>query len=347
MDEPIFIVGANRSGTTLLRLILNAHSNIAIPDEIQYFKSRGIARWRQPGMTSEEYARFVRRFLRVNCRSLTGLDVGRLENGLLSYPEIDLRHPYRAALSSWAHLQGKGRWGEKTPGNLFYADVIHDMFPSARFIYIVRDPRAGVSSMMNVPFFPRDVVFNAMNRRKHNMEGRTYLEKYVPGSQRITVRYEDLVTDPIRTINHICTFVRVPFEKQMLQFHVDADRFMNEEAVVTYNVSATRPILRDQKEAWRNYLSKEDIAFVECICREEMLRYGYPPDGVELTLRQKIELLAKEVYWKRMSKKHEHLRQYTVRHAMFARSRSFLRRLMRPYDQSQPASTPASEALSS
>ena len=279
-------------------------------------------------MARDEYENFVRRFLHVSCRSLVGLDIGRLEDDLLSTAEFDLRKPFEAALRSWARLQGKRRWGEKTPGNLFYADVIYDMFPSARFVYLVRDPRAGVSSMQNVAFFPHDVVFNAMNRRKHSTEGRSCLEKHVPSSQRMTVRYEDLVSDPRTTIERICSFLDEDYEMGMLRFHEDAHRFMNEEAALSYNHSATHPILCDKKAAWRDDLSRKDVAFVENICREEMMVFGYQPDGIGLDLRQKVELIIKEVYWARMCKKHNHVRQYTVRQPMFARARRSVRQLI-------------------
>lgn len=67
MKSPIFIVGANRSGTTLLRLILNAHSRIAIPEEVVYFGSFmagvPIEKWRSPGLSEEAYSDFVHDFV--------------------------------------------------------------------------------------------------------------------------------------------------------------------------------------------------------------------------------------------------------------------------------------------
>ena len=177
--SPIFIVGANRSGTTLLRLLLNAYSRIAIPDELIYLDSHlggaPIEQWRDPALSPEEYEAFVDRFLDDNCQPLTELDHAALKAEILA-GRPDLRRPYRLALEDWAHHHGKDRWGEKTPGNLFYADVLLDMFPEAQFLYVVRDPRAGVASMQKVSFFPDDIVFNALSRRKHDTEGRALLE---------------------------------------------------------------------------------------------------------------------------------------------------------------------------
>ena len=78
MKRPIFIVGANRSGTTLLRLILNAHPKIAIPEEVVYVGSLmagvPIEKWRKPGLSDDAFRDFVHDFVHKKCESLHGID---------------------------------------------------------------------------------------------------------------------------------------------------------------------------------------------------------------------------------------------------------------------------------
>ena len=119
---PIFIVGANRSGTTLLRLMLNAHPSVGIPEEVVYFGSRmagvPIEQWRAPGLAPAAYTRFVKNFLETSCAPLGMPDRMALLAEILESGPADFRHPYQYVLEAWARQHGKPRWGEKTPGNL-------------------------------------------------------------------------------------------------------------------------------------------------------------------------------------------------------------------------------------
>lgn len=323
-NSPLFIVGANRSGTTLLRLILNAHSRIAIPDELIYFGHEihgvPISDWQRPALDSSSYAALVDNFLSQNCSLLLkDLDAAELRSQILASPP-SLRKPYATVLQAWADHHGKARWGEKTPGNLFFADYILEMFPSAQFVYVVRDPRAGVASMERVSFFPDDVVFNALTRRKHWKAGHQYLRKSVPQSQRVTIQYEDLVQQPEVEVRQVCEFLGEAFEPEMLRFHEDADKYMREEAANGFNDAATRPISDTAIDSWRKNLTQDEIATVEFICGPEMKEQGYPPLNLALSLPQMVMIGVKWTYWSVQSMRNSY-RNFMVKSPMFARLR--------------------------
>lgn len=329
MESPIFIVGANRSGTTLLRLILNAHPHIAIPEEIIYFGSfmagKSIEQWENPGLSTDDYAAFVTDFVENKCGVLDGIDHEEVRQQILASDKKDFCHPYKTMLEAWAGFHGKKRWGEKTPGNLFYADILLKMFPDARFIHMIRDPRAGVSSMMKTTFFPQDIAFNAMSRRKFMRRGRQILETSVPAAQRLLLRYEDIVTEPDSTVKAICDFIGERFEPAMLSFYKDSSRYMKAEASSSFNKAATKPISAEMLDKWKKNLSAKDVAMVEAICRKEMVEFGYDFSGTSLSISQKIELLLKNGYWKLQEKKNRDIRHFTVKSRMFARLKNRLK----------------------
>ena len=323
--SPLFIVGANRSGTTLLRLILNAHSRIAIPDELVYFNynfSRGSFNpWHSPTFSQEQYEAFVSRFLERNEEALDPLSIDRLKHEILSSPAFDLREPYARALQAWAAHHGKQRWGEKTPGNLFYVDLIYDMFPDARFIYLMRDPRAGVDSMNRSVLFSSDTVINALNRRKYMQEGLDQLRATVPSNQRILLKYEDLVAEPKPTVQALCTFIGEASEPQMLDFHQDAERYMKSRAAEKFNQAATRPIQKSKIDAWRQNLSKGDIAMVEWICKASMQEHGYERTGKTPPLFTRGIALLKTLYWHHKCRSKAHSPEYVHQDPVLARFR--------------------------
>jgi hypothetical protein len=331
MDAPIFIVGANRSGTTLLRLILNAHSRIAIPDELLYITSyldnRGIEQWKDLDISLSHYRNFVNRFLERNDEALSPLDLEALADHIVTSTSPNFRSPYQMALEAWARHHGKERWGEKTPSNIFYAETIMEMFPDAQFIHLIRDPRAGVASMQDVWFFSNDPVFNALNRKKYLTVGQSTLEKHVPASQRRVVRYEDLVRNPASVVQSLCTFLDEPFESHMLEFYRDSEQYMKDEAAESFNKAATRPISSDNIDKWKHQLSPSAIAKIESLCRDEMQRHGYSLTEYRLTVIASLMVFIKRLYWNIQDWRNSHIRHYVVRYPMLHRTRQRIQEL--------------------
>ena len=327
VNSPIFIVGANRSGTTLLRLILNAHSRIAIPEELNYFYSE-MAGWPIEEWASHTIsAGFIDYLIDKTCGPLVelGLDVEHLRMKLRADAPMSLRTPYMAILEAWASFQGKPRWGEKTPANLFYADVLIEMFPHACFIHLVRDPRDGVASMQQVNFFTDDAVFNALARRQAMTRGLYILDKSVPAAQRLTIKYEDLVVHPESTVRQVCAFIGEEYELEMLKFHESAKQHMKKRAATQFNAKATRPITSDAVESWRERLTYEQVAIVEAICSKQMDQFGYRKSSAQTQVVQDLEIAFKRLYWTVKCWQNRDNRNYIVRAPMFARSLERLR----------------------
>ena len=312
---PIFVVGANRSGTTLVRLMLNAHPRIAIPEELNYFKMSPLSgSWNEPTWNARYYARFVDRVLEHSLPLLPGLDAAAVRPHLLNVPNPTYRTPYAGLLDAWSAAEGKTRWGEKTPGNLFYVDWLIEMFPDAQFIYVQRDPRAGVASMQGVSFFPNDVILNALNRRKSWTVGHHLLTQVVPAEQRLTIRYEDLVYTPEQVLHQVCTFLGEIYDPSMLHFYTDAERYMKTEAAASFNTAATHPISTAPAERWKTDLSPIEIGWIESICAEEMIRFGYAPMAPVRPLSARLKQYVKTAYWHMDVWRHRAYRPYIVRH---------------------------------
>jgi hypothetical protein len=344
MQAPIFVVGANRSGTTLLRLILNAHSRIAIPEELVYITShvgnRGIHRWRDPGYSKDHYRYFVERVLADNAEALAPLDLRALADCIATSTTPNLRSPYQMALEAWAAHHGKKRWGEKTPSNIFYAEHILEMFPDAQFVHLIRDPRAGVASMQSVWFFPNDPVLNALNRKKYLVAGQSHLEQHVPPDQRLVVRYEDLLRNPASVTKLICSFLNESFEPSMLQFYKSSERFMKDEAAQSFNKAATQPISPAKINEWKDQLSPRSISMIEMVCSNQMRKHGYAPVEAPLSFRDRLVVMIKTLYWHIQNWRNRHIPHFVAKDPMFHRTQqrleAFSRAVMEPFNQNAP-----------
>lgn len=317
-SAPFFIVGASRSGTTLLRLMLNAHSRLAVPDELKYFRhvetTFSLDAWRED-LSDAAYRHLVRSYLERRADVFPDT-TQTLEAMLLAIDERTLRGPYRALLAHAAQQQGKARWGEKTPHNMFYVDVLHAMFPDAQFIHVVRDPRAVVQSMNASHYYSEETIFNALNWRMSVREGERLFRAHLPADQLYTVRYEDLVRTPESALRSITDVLGEAFEPQMLRFYETAGTNM---ASQIRTPAITKPVSRASLSKWTQRLAPSEVFAVEQLCAAEMARLGYERTTAPSRMRL-WRALPKFLYWQWKTWQHRDQRGYEVEYPFLART---------------------------
>lgn len=157
-SRPIFMIGAEPSGTTLVMALLGAHPNIAVPEVAWYYP-----RFRAYVDTYGDLA------LEKNFRTLVDEMIFGLKTPLWDLPENpativselvnaaterSFRGAYSAILQRYAAHHGKPRWGEKTPHNLFFIKEILEDYPEAQFIFITRDGRDASADYLESAFGP-------------------------------------------------------------------------------------------------------------------------------------------------------------------------------------------------
>ena len=264
-EGPIFIVGAPRSGTTLLRNALNRHSRIAIcrETEFRHYVYRRRAAF-GPLSDRRNRERVVREYLSLERIRRTLLDLDDLAQCLMeegdSYPTL-----FSSMLRFYMRAHRKQRWGEKTPDHAFFAETLLAWYPGATVIHILRDPRDVVASLMDLPAFPNSALGNANLWLTFNRAAIRASRQ--PGY--VLVRYEELVADPERELGRLCAFIGESFSVQMMEPKPDptADR--------PWFQRAEGPIVSSRVEIWRERLSERDAGLVEWYIGSEMEAFGY------------------------------------------------------------------------
>lgn len=331
MSTPFFIVGASRSGTTMLRLLLNAHSRIGVPKELAYFtlamQKGALNAWRQGRLSADAHRAFLHAFLAKKHHIYTRVDTARLEEDLIQDHPTDLRGSLDGVMAEWVREQGKARWGEKTPKNLFYVDHIHHMYPEARFIHIVRDPRAVVYSMNRFARFLNDSVLNAFNWYLSVKDGYGLLRASVPEALVMTIRYEDLVANVEETVRRLCEFIGEPFEPAMLDFYRESQTNIHPASAELGGVNTlTQPVSTTSVDKWREGLAEREIAVVEAVCGDLMPGLGYDLTGARLGAGDHLALQAKLAYCQVQRWRHRRMRAYQIASMPFERSKSRVRK---------------------
>jgi hypothetical protein len=220
-----------------------------------------------------------------------------LERIIGAAADRNLRRPYCLMLEAYIEAEGKNRWGEKTPTNFFFCDILYEMFPEAQFIHLVRDPRAVVRSANQFPRLPDDTIVNASNWRHFMSAGYHRLTRHVPPAQRRTIRYEDLTSNPEEVVREICRFIDEPFEEQMLRFYQESEEYMPstiDELGGSHKV--TRPVYTDRQKKWQHELSDSEVKAIEFFCSDYMSLFGYEPYNPSTSLSSILPASTKWLY---------------------------------------------------
>ena len=207
MAPPFFIVGNDRSGTTMLRMILDRGPDAAIPPESMFLTDvalPGDGAWQ--ALMDEVWSHPKVRLWRLPGpppRVPPGLDPAAAARFVLSAP-----------FEAYARKHGKPRWGDKTPHYVHHIDRLLGIWPDARVVVVVRDGRDVALSLRRMPFGPNNAWAAAQWWARGIRAGREAEARH-PGRV-LTVRYEDLAGAPETHVPPVCGFLELGYSEDML-----------------------------------------------------------------------------------------------------------------------------------
>jgi hypothetical protein len=191
------IVGVPRSGTTLLRVMLDAHPELAIPPETGFV----LDACRLDGEGDELRKRLLDTITRFHTWGVMGVSASALQDRLRSIEPFDVAEGVRTFYRLYAARFGKWRFGDKTPMYRFHLEELETLLPEARFIHIIRDGRDVALSVRGFWFAPgEDIKTLAADWRTGIVATRaqgSLVKRY------IELRFEDLIISPERELRRV------------------------------------------------------------------------------------------------------------------------------------------------
>lgn len=257
---PIFIGGAGRSGTTLLRVILDSHSQIACGPELKV--STTIA---------ATWYNFQTKFKQVlNEYYLDENDINKIFADMI-----------KSLLEKYRQKENKPRIAEKSPNNVMIFSHLHNIFPESPLIHVVRDGRDVITSLLTMDWidpngnpvaYTKDIKLAAQywhDTVRTGINFKNYSESNSNSYHQL--KYEDLVKAPEETLRTLFNFLDESFEDQVLSFHEKNRNLANESSASQVN----KKLYSSSMGRWKRDLSKEQIGIIKPIISDLLIELGY------------------------------------------------------------------------
>ena len=284
---PLLLLGVRRSGTTLLRVMLDRHPELAVPDESYFIPQLAHRHRARPDVDA-----FVDDLRRLPTLREWGAAPERVRARLR--PGTTLGGAIAAVFEEYAAARGKRRWGDKTPLYMQHLPLLERLFPDARFVHLVRDGRDAALSFLQMPAgivtrswsTPTSAEGFACQWRTE-VEAAQALGRRVGPERYLELRYEHLVADPESELRRICALAGLPYDADMLGYagNVDLSGKPHQQSLA----KPPTPGLRD----WRADMAPDDAAAFEAIAGDLLRRLGYETrtDAAGPTPRARLALL--------------------------------------------------------
>lgn len=294
MIQNFYIFGVGRSGTTLFSSILNAHPNIVVPLESYFIlhlqrNYEHVSTWTDDVISSFIDDLYTDRPFRLVWR----VPRAEIVQAFKAYPELSSFHEacniVRIAFQN-SYKTKDIKWvGDKKPMYRHFTRRMMRLYPDAKIIHIVRDPRGvGLGHLKTFNF--KDALAIGYMWAFSNARILTLKELYP--HQYFFLKYEDLIRDTEGTMRKVCDFLEVPFEKEMLDYQKKVNARFDDytEALKEKHLSLLKPIDINIAEKWKTDLSPKHRKFIEIATWEMAQRLGYhfekPPSSLGIELQK-------------------------------------------------------------
>jgi hypothetical protein len=266
----LFIIGFPRSGTKLLRSVLNNHPRIFITSEMLFLPYL-LDNWDRYGDLSNPnnfgrmHADITRTFY-FAVRAEQGLDIIDAEQWHAACESFD---PTGILLPLLRHETGasedEGIWlGDKSPNYTTHLAQIKRALPEAKIIHIVRDVRDAALSARKIW---KSNIYRYAQRWADGMRPLSRELESLPARDCLELRYEDLLSEPAATLSRVTDFLELEFREDMINLGKPSENFGDAKEAVGIMSGNTRK--------YKTQLSGSEQNRIEAVCSEVLRHYGY------------------------------------------------------------------------
>jgi hypothetical protein len=309
-----FVIGRARSGTTLIRTILDAHPNIKIPLESPLILDLSAEYAARKEWSESDLNYFFEQLIKIKDFYKWAYDHSQLktlldnQKGASSFKRI-IETIYLNAPDHFRKSDVK-LLGDKNPVYSIRIRQLFKLYPEAKYIHLKRDHRAHVLSMLETELYSSDIVALAY-RWRFSARQICRLKKKHP-DQFFTLKYEEFVCSPEVHTEEMCQFLGLAFKAEMLSYQEGVSDYFeeNKDKIETHHHRVYKPIDTSRINSWKEKLSTEQIATIDYIVGAWAEKEGYRCEDSGLGIYQRLRLLPRlwyqhifYIYWQLYSLK--------------------------------------------
>lgn len=285
---PVFIVGAPRSGTTLMQYMLRSLPALSLPTgESHFFIPLYLNAAEYGDLSKPDNVRRVLEYMERKSAEflytdLHGLefDIDKLTNDFVAEGRVNMRDIITGVFERNATGEGKSRWGDKTPYYVLHIPKLLDWWPDAQIIHIVRDGRDVALSMLARRNDLR--VFNTYQVAEQWVQ---YVEtghsdgQSLAQDQYLELHYEDVVSDQKSALQTICAFLGEEYSDKFLNYKKAGNAGKTPLRLKPDIASKTpllhKPVQKDNVNKWKDIMTRWDVRVFESVAADCLLSFGY------------------------------------------------------------------------
>lgn len=276
-----FIIGRPRSGTTLLRMLLEAHPNVVIPPESPLILSLYKKYRKKTGWSREDMEGLFRDIRKQRYFESWLMDETALRREMMTMTgENTFRNILKKVYLSYASLYPKDDIrliGDKNPGYSLYIKRLHKLFPDSKFIYIARDYRDNYLSLTRVNFEVPVIPLVVYRWKFAYRQFRTLQQKHP--SSFYYLKYEDLAAKPEAQFQRICEFLGIEFRKDVFGFYKKEvelkEAYGHSEELLNIHRSLLKPVNTGRIGIWKGKMSEKQVRKADLVAGKAAEQAGY------------------------------------------------------------------------
>ncbi len=268
-DPCVFILGCDRSGTTLIQKMLSSHPQMHITYETGYAAMvRHLHRPKNFESCLHEIADFPQ---------FRGVEIDELRHDIQAQGAVDFADLTALIYRRIAALNGKSRWGDKTPAYTRFVLNLATMFPAAQFIHVVRDPRAVAVSWLPTNWGP-NTYWHAGQWWAAVVGLATVDMEILEPWRACTIRFEDVVREPEQTMRGVCDFLDLDWDPQVLNTKARDQVKLPSKQDEKLHQKTREDLDPKRADSWRK-VDPRKLHPLEAVCWDLMEFYHYEPLG--------------------------------------------------------------------